>query len=377
MDYGGNCIPRAHSLSAAEWVALLEKAETEIVVCSDNDAHHYFKVATSCPWCRMEHAAPGFIAFTPRLPTVLAPTVFDLNALQAMLVGLKDPGVPPDILRITSVPPNFNPSPEALRARNVRWTHVGAGAVGTIAGICLFSLGGAGFLAGAIAIAGSTSFAFARHQRKKDIVVARQRAEATWNAVQSAWSQQAGNKNFLAAKAEAEKLMLSLSRLPEHEKHRLQELNNKKREAQLLRYLERFRIADAKICKIGPGRKMTLASFGIETAADVQRPRIEAIQGFGPTLTSVLLAWRQLHAGRFVYRANGPLDPRDVQLVKSEINKERSELEKKFRHAIAKAQQVAAAAISQRTNLLASANAALRNLRQAQVDEQFTTGVLK
>jgi ABC-type transporter Mla subunit MlaD len=84
-----------------------------------------------------------------------------------------------------------------------------------------------------------------------------------------------------------------------------------------------------------------------------------------------------LHAGRFVYRANGPLDPRDVQLIKSEINKERSELEKKFRDAIAKAQHAAATAESQRTNLLASANAALRNLRQAQVDEQFTSGVLK
>jgi Zn-dependent oligopeptidase len=84
-----------------------------------------------------------------------------------------------------------------------------------------------------------------------------------------------------------------------------------------------------------------------------------------------------LHAQRFVYHANGPLDPPDVQLEKSEINKERSELEKKFRHAIAKAEQAAATAVSQRTNLLASANAALRNLRQAQVDEQFTTGVLK
>jgi DNA-binding helix-hairpin-helix protein with protein kinase domain len=363
--------------SAAEWIALLEKAETEIVVCSANDAHHYFKVATSCPWCRMEHTAPGFTAFNPHLPTILGPTVFDFNALQTMLAGLKDPGPPPDLVRIASVPQKIKPPSEAVRRRNARRTRVGVGAVGTIGGICLFSLGGAGFFAGVIVIAGSTSFAFAQHQRNNDVVAARQRAEAAWNAVQSAWSQQAGNKSFLTAEAEAEKHMVLLGRLPEREKHRLQELNNKKREAQLLRYLERFRIGDAKIRKIGPGRKMTLASFGIETAADVQRPRIEAIQGFGPTLTSALLAWRQLHAARFVYRANGPLDPRDVQLIKSEINKERSELEKKFRHAIAKAQQVAAAAISQRTNLLASANAALRNLRQAQVDEQFTTGVLK
>jgi hypothetical protein len=63
--------------------------------------------------------------------------------------------------------------------------------------------------------------------------------------------------------------------------------------------------------------------------------------------------------------------------IKSEINKERSELEKKFRQAIAKARHAAATAVSQRTNLMVSANAALGNLRQAQVDEQFTTGVLK
>jgi DNA-binding helix-hairpin-helix protein with protein kinase domain len=347
------------------------------VVCSANDAHHYFKVATSCPWCRMEHTAPGFIAFTPRLPTILGPTVFDLNALQAMLAGLKDPGAPPDLLRIASVPQNLKPSPEALRARNARWMHFGAGGVGAVAGICLLSLGGAGPVVGLVAIAGSISVAFAHRQRIKGAAAVRQRAETAWNAVQSAWSQQAGNKNFVEAKSEAEKLMLSLARIPGQEKHRLQELNNKKRESQLLRYLERFRVADAKIRKIGPGRKVTLASFGIETAADVQRHRIEAIQGFGPTLASALLAWRQLHAQRFVYRANGPLDPRDVQLIKSEINKERSELEKKFRHAIAKAQHAAATVASQRTNLLASANAALRNLRQAQLDEQFTAGVLK
>jgi hypothetical protein len=68
-----------------------------------------------------------------------------------------------------------------------------------------------------VAIAGSISVAFAHRQRIKGRAAARQQAETAWNAVQSAWSQQAGNKNFLEVKAEAEKLMLSLARLPEQE----------------------------------------------------------------------------------------------------------------------------------------------------------------
>ena len=45
--------------------------------------------------------------------------------------------------------------------------------------------------------------------------------------------------------------------------------------------------------EIGSARKAVLASFGIETAADVNQSKVLAIQGFGPGLVAELMAWRQ------------------------------------------------------------------------------------
>jgi DNA-binding helix-hairpin-helix protein with protein kinase domain len=49
---------------AADWVRLVESAEKQVVVCRASAAHQYLKPARSCPWCHMETAFPGFVAFT-------------------------------------------------------------------------------------------------------------------------------------------------------------------------------------------------------------------------------------------------------------------------------------------------------------------------
>ena len=55
-------------VSASDWAAILDKAEGELVPCTAVSAHHYFRSAKSCPWCRMERATPGFQAFIPVFP---------------------------------------------------------------------------------------------------------------------------------------------------------------------------------------------------------------------------------------------------------------------------------------------------------------------
>lgn len=52
-------------------------------------------------------------------------------------------------------------------------------------------------------------------------------------------------------------------------------------------------IADANITGIGPGRSSTLASYGIETAADLSKNRLHGISGFGPVLIDALLSWKK------------------------------------------------------------------------------------
>jgi DNA-binding helix-hairpin-helix protein with protein kinase domain len=107
--------------------------------------------------------------------------------------------------------------------------------------------------------------------------------------------------------------------LPDEEKRRLQQLAQSKRDAQLTRFLAKYYIARAKIPKVGSARKATLASYGIETAADVVRRRIEGVPGFGPHLAAHLLAWRHAIEQRFKFKPNEPVSPADKKSVRSDI----------------------------------------------------------
>jgi hypothetical protein len=49
---------------AADWVRLIGLAEKQVIACRASLAHQYLKPGRSCPWCRMEAAFPGFVAFT-------------------------------------------------------------------------------------------------------------------------------------------------------------------------------------------------------------------------------------------------------------------------------------------------------------------------
>ena len=59
-----------------------------------------------------------------------------------------------------------------------------------------------------------------------------------------------------------------------------------------MRHLGLHPIADAAIHKVGAGRKQTLASYGILTAADVNAAAVFAVPGFGESLTANVIAWR-------------------------------------------------------------------------------------
>src|SRR5262249_25243451 len=52
-------------------------------------------------------------------------------------------------------------------------------------------------------------------------------------------------------------------------------------------------ISEADIPGIGATRKQLLASFGIETASDIEPGHIDMIKGFGKVLTANLMAWKQ------------------------------------------------------------------------------------
>ncbi|NJR80295.1 hypothetical protein HBH26_17070 [Sphingomonas sp. 36D10-4-7] len=97
-------------------------------------------------------------------------------------------------------------------------------------------------------------------------------------------------------------------------------------------FLDRFQIRRASIAGIGPAKTATLASYGVETAADVTAAKVQAVPGFGDALTAKLVAWRRAHEARFRYNATP--DASDVQAenaVRSAAASRRSDLEAKIR----------------------------------------------
>ena len=112
--------------------------------------------------------------------------------------------------------------------------------------------------------------------------------------------------------------------------------------SQLRRHLDRFRIAGANITGIGPGRASMLASYGIETAADVSRRGIAAIPGFNRMLTLELVRWRRDKEASFRFNPNEPVDRRDIEAMDIELAIRRRELLAELREGPASLRSLAA-----------------------------------
>jgi DNA-binding helix-hairpin-helix protein with protein kinase domain len=87
-------------------------------------------------------------------------------------------------------------------------------------------------------------------------------------------------------------------------------LQQTSRESALFRHLRLQPIADEYIAGIGPGRKQTLASHGINTAADLTESRLFGISGFGPVLIGTLMQWRRTAEAKFRFDPKRDLDTR-------------------------------------------------------------------
>jgi len=84
------------------------------------------------------------------------------------------------------------------------------------------------------------------------------------------------------------------------EYHELPNRCKKEREQTLLNiYLDKFFIEKHSIPNIGKQRAFTLASYGIETAADISYEKVIKIPSFGPVLTQNLVDWRNTIASSF------------------------------------------------------------------------------
>lgn len=352
--------------TAREWIAGLTALEGQLKQCGANSSHWHHR-DTSCPWCPME-GATGVLLF-PAIVQSAASSTFDLQLLWRQVERLGHPGPAPDIV----VFPTPQTSDEAARLRG--WKMKRLVIASTVARVTLLAsavLGPVMVLAAAVAFAVAMA-ATNRTGQAKPFLDALKSAESKWRAAEEHWRTKAGSASFDLKKAELTKLREHWSRIPSLRLAKLQELERDRERVQRERFLDGFEIEAAKIKGIGKGRSQTLASFGIETAADVKPGSISSVPGFGPKTQSILLQWRADLERRFRFDPTRAVDPRDTARVEQEVLAMRKKIEDELVTGIAQLGQIQAQILSTRQHMRTQVETVQREFLQARANHSAVT----
>jgi len=179
---------------------------------------------------------------------------------------------------------------------------------------------------------------------------------------------------FAKKKKQLEALHAEWNSLPARRAARLQELERDRFNQQLEQYLGNFFIEHPTIPAVGPGRKATLESYGIETAADVDKQRIVAVPGFGPARAEKLLEWRRETEGGFHFDPSKGIDRQKVVAVDRDIASHKRKIELALIAGSNELAQIKRHIEQQGLRLRREVESALAVLVQARVDQRAAVG---
>jgi len=145
-------------------------------------------------------------------------------------------------------------------------------------------------------------------------------------------------------------------------------LHSKARELQLNRFLDQFFIDKAKISGIGSARKATLASFGIETAADIEYSSVLMVPGIGQHLAGQLVAWRKSYEQKFVFDAGKGINPQDLATLNRKYTQHKAHLEHVLLAGFEQLTQIRESILRKREVFKADVENAAQTLAQAKAD---------
>jgi DNA-binding helix-hairpin-helix protein with protein kinase domain len=360
--------------TARDWAAALQKLEASTKQCATYKGHWHPSHLSSCPWCEMEAqgANPLFPFVAPGVSATSGST-FNVEALWRQVQGLSILGPAPAIPM-----PAASPSQGAKAAGP---PNTMANPIAVAAALAVF--GGGCLLAPALfwifAIAAITVYNVTLKQLSNDDDIERFRkilsdAETQFNRANSDWQFRAGDGVFCEAKSKFELLRTTLNQIPIKRMQALDQLKKDQRQLQLNRFLDGFDLEDAKIKGIGPGRKRTLESYGIETAEDIVPHRVNAVPGFGPKMLERLMKWRKSLEAKFVFNPAKAIDPRDIAKVERDILALRGKTEVAAKAAYTEALQAHAKVVAIRKGMQPQMNALQAAVAQARADYEYVKG---
>ncbi|GJG85952.1 hypothetical protein tb265_11330 [Gemmatimonadetes bacterium T265] len=321
--------------TAAEWKTALGALAKDVTTCAVMPGHKYPRGLGACPWCAIANAGgPDFFASV--LVGVQHLAGFNAVEVWAAIMGVPAPEASPAIpVALTTASAAAQPTAPVPRWRRAAWrSHrfVAAAAGGAfVAG----TVGGAGAPADAVA-AGLLLLFFGlrrgsglagEHERRTREVEA---AGARLRSMEERWTREIGGAagQFGAKRQELDALRSEHQGLDTDKRRARQELDARRREHQLQQYLDGHFIASSGVPGIGAGRAATLASYGIETAADVTYAAVVAVPGFGGKRANDLVAWRRFVERTFLFDPSKAVDPTELAALEARFARRRDEIER-------------------------------------------------
>jgi len=322
--------------TAMDWVRTLDALEKSLTQCAKNKLHYGPRDAASCSWCDME-AQLGTVLFVPYLPAAtLINNPFDpgeggfnLDAVWTQIVAVGDVaqlrGVMPRLATVSVAPAN-----ELVTSKDgfsgVFYARIGA--VG-IAAVILFAASQLWWmwlpLGLYAAFAGKGKIL--QKVDPKPYINRYVELERRWRTEITNWEGRCGVDDVAALRASLEAARNEYKALLGEEKRRISFYQSVRKTRQLHAFLDGFLICNTKIKGIGPAKQATLASFGIESAADVMADKLQLAPGFGPVNSGNLLTWRSKMEGRFVYREQPTeSDRQELARIRGEIQSRGAQL---------------------------------------------------
>lgn len=287
---------------AATWVSALKGLESSLSHCSKVRSHYYPSAAGQCCWCRI--ADQSGVDMFPELLGSGRPHAtggpFDVEQIAA---ALRQFSLPPLETLIPQWAGTVGPATERFQQAK------SAQAANRFIGLGLFAGAIAGFYylpfliivwlpvlisGGWMAWSGGTTNSSA-------FTAAFLAAETQALQAAKAFLQRLGADELYRVHDQAERDLSEYRALDATLAAELSKLKTTREARQRTAYLDRFHLRHADIVGIGPAKKATLMSYGIETAADLVRAKIVSVPGFGDATAQRLLAWRSSHELGFRY----------------------------------------------------------------------------
>jgi DNA-binding helix-hairpin-helix protein with protein kinase domain len=361
---GGRPAPR-------EWVAALTTLGNGLQECAQKPGHHYYCALPACPWCEIESRAGTTLFKMASAVPRPAQRPFALEALWAQITAVPSPGPPPTLPRKSDL--IAQPSSQALAVRREQRKRRAAalGVVASAAAACIalpMSLSAAVSALVVALLLGAGILRTGPRGGSREARAALRKARSRWQALEERWWSEAGGATFDAKRRELAAFREQYRGLASARPAARTDPATHRRERQLRRYLDQYRIDQADIAGLGPGRKVTLQSYGMETAADLSQAALATVPGFGPSLISKLVDWRGSLERGFAFDPTQPLEVADLAALEHDIAAQRAKLEAALRHGPAQLYQMRDQILARRQSLLPTVTAALKALAQAEAD---------